>query len=217
MTVRGIELSRYRAVKIMKTLGLISCQPPGHRYKKSKQEYVSIRNRLDRQFSVERPNKIWCGDVTYIWAGNRWAYLAVVMDLYARKPVGWALSLSPDSELTSKALNMAFETRGKPKGLMFHSDQGCHYTSRKYRQLLWRFQITQSMSRRGNCWDNAPMERLFRSLKTEWVPARGYNNFSEAKYSITDYIVGYYSQTRPHQNNEGLSPNAAEIKYSMNY
>ena len=80
------------------------------------------------------PNQVWVGDVTYILAGNRWAYLAVVIDLFARKPVGWAMSLSPDSQLTGKALTIAYESRGKPKGVMFHSDQGSHYTSRKYRQ-----------------------------------------------------------------------------------
>src|SRR5690606_25156684 len=131
------------------------------------------------------------GDVTYIWIGTRWAYLAVVLDLFARRPIGWALSLSPDSELTRRALTMAFEARGKPIGVMFHSDQGCHYTSRTYRQLLWRYRLDQSMSRRGNCWDNAPMERFFRSLKTEWVPTFGYRNFKEAEFSITSYVLGY--------------------------
>ena len=217
VTARGTQLSRYRAGRLMKELELVSCQIPSHRYKKSNQAHVAIPNMLDRQFDVSRPNEVWCGDVTYIWAGNRWAYLAVVMDLYARKPVGWAISLSPDSELTGKALTMAFELRGKPKGVMYHSDQGCHYTSRKFRQLLWRYQIKQSMSRRGNCWDNAPMERFFRSLKTEWVPTLGYRNFTEAKHSITNYIVGYYSQTRPHRHNNGLSPNTAERKYKVNY
>jgi putative transposase len=90
------------------------------------------------------------------------------------------LSLSPDSELTYKALKMAFELRGKPENVIYHSDQGSHYTSLKFRQLLWRLQIEQSMSRRGNCWDNAPMERFFGSLKSEWVPASGYGNFTEA-------------------------------------
>lgn len=82
------------------------------------------------------PNKVWCGDVTYIWVGKRWAYRAIVMDLFSRKPIGWAMSFSPDSRLTSDALRMAFESRGQPKDLMFHSDQGCHYTSRKFRQQL---------------------------------------------------------------------------------
>jgi putative transposase len=100
---------------------------------------------------------------------------------------------------------------------MFHSDQGSHYTSRKFRQQLWRYQIEQSISRRGNCWDNARMERFFRSLKTEWVPSLGYRYFTDAQQSITEYIVGYYSQTRPHQHNRGLSPDAAEKGYWISY
>lgn len=194
----------------MKQLELVSCQAPKHSYKKADQEHVVTPNKLDRQFTVSNPNQVWCGDVTYIWIGTRWAYLAVVLDLFARRPIGWALSLSPDSELTKRALTMAFDARRKPKGLMFHSDQGCHYTSKSYRQLLWRYRIDQSMSRRGNCWDNAPMERFFRSLKTEWVPTFGYRNFNEAERSITDYILGYYSQIRPHRHNQGLSPVMAE-------
>ena len=171
---RGLSISRYRATKMMNALGLVSSQPPKHNYKPAKQPHLEIPNTLAREFDVKQPNKVWCGDVTYIWAGNRWAYLAIVMDLFSRKPIGWALSYSPDSALTEKALSMAFEARGKPKGVMYHSDQGSHYTSRSFRQLLWRYQIRQSMSRRGNCWDNAPMERFFRSLKTEWVPRLGY-------------------------------------------
>jgi len=205
------------STKLMKELELVSCQMPSHRYKKVGQEHVAVANKLDRQFAVTQPNKIWCGDVTYIWTGRRWAYLAVVLDLFARKPIGWALSLSPDSVLTTQALCMAFESRGRPKGVMFHSDQGSHYTSRKFRQQLWRYQIEQSMSRRGNCWDNSPMERFFRSLKTEWVPTIGYRSFTEAHISIAEYLVGYYSQTRPHQHNGGLSPNAAEKQHWISY
>jgi putative transposase len=212
-----ITLSRYRASKLMKLLGLVSCQEPKHAYKKTSKEHVSIPNLLGRQFDVCEPNQVWCGDVTYIWTGNRWAYLAVVIDLFARKPIGWAMSNSPDSELTIKALTMAYELRGRPTGMMFHSDQGSHYTSQKFRQILWRYQIKQSMSRRGNCWDNAPMERFFRSLKTEWVPTTGYRSFNEAKMDITKYIIGYYSQVRPHQHNGGLTPNESEKRYWLNY
>ena len=216
-TGRDHPLSRYRAGRLMKSCQLISCQQPKHRYKQAKQEHVAIPNHLDRQFDVKEPNQVWCGDVTYIWTGKRWSYLAIVMDLHSRKPIGWAISHSPDSKLTGDALIMAYESRGKPKGVMYHSDQGCHYTSRKFRQLLWRFQIKQSMSRRGNCWDNAPMERFFRSLKSEWVPQTGYESFGQAKAAIIDYIIGYYSQVRPHQHNEGLPPNMAEQKYWLEY
>lgn len=163
-------MGRWLAGRLMKELGLVSCQQPTHRYKRGGHEHVAIPNYLERQFAVTEPNQVWCGDVTYIWTGKRWAYLAVVLDLFARKPVGWAMSFSPDSRLTMKALEMAWETRGKPGGVMFHSDQGSHYTSRQFRQLLWRYQIRQSMNRRGTCWDKSPMERFFRSLKNEWMP-----------------------------------------------
>ena len=106
-TDRSVPLTRYRARKLMKQLGLVSCQLPKHSYKKAHQEHVSIPNILDRQFSPAKPNEVWVGDVTYIWAGNRWAYLVVVLDLYARKPIGWAMSYSPDTKLTSRALSMA--------------------------------------------------------------------------------------------------------------
>jgi len=212
-TERDVPLSRYRTGKLMKALKLYSSQLPQHRYKKAVQEHVSVANHLRRDFTPDAPNQKWCGDVTYIWTGRRWAYLAVVLDLFARKPVGWAMSFSPNSELTCKALAMAYETRGNPRDVMFHSDQGSHYTSVQYRQRLWRYKIKQSMSRRGNCWDNAPMERFFRSLKVEWVPKAGYQSLVEAQQSIANYITRYYSAVRPHTHNNGLAPNKAEENY----
>lgn len=172
---------------------------------------------LDRQFDVAAPNQVWGGDITYIWTGRRWAYLEMVLDLFARKPVGWALSLSPDSQLTNKALTMAFESRGAPEGVMFHSDQDCQYTSLAFRQRLWRYKMIQSMSRRGDYWDNSPMERFFRSLNTEWIPEVGYASYEEAKQCITDYTIGYYSQFRPPTHNGGRIPNAAEQLYWNDY
>jgi putative transposase len=108
---------------------------------------------------------------------------------------------------------MDSESRKHLGGVLFHSDQGSHYTSVKFRKQVWRYRITQSMSRRGNCWDNSPMERFFRRLKTEWVPEMGYGSLVDAQRSIVDYITGYYSQTRPHQHNGGLPPNKAEEMY----
>lgn len=210
---QGVTLSRYRATGFMKRLGLVSSQLKTHRYKKALQPHSAIPNVLDREFDVAKPNQCWCSDVTYIWTGQRWSYLAVVLDLYARKPVGWALSNSPDSQLTTKALTMAYEARNKPQGVMHHSDQGSHYTSIEFRQRIWRYRMKQSMSRRGNCWDNAPMERFFRSLKSEWVPELGYRSFAEAKRSITEYLVCYYNSIRPHRHNGGLPPNKAEEIY----
>ena len=213
VTRLGVPLSRYRATGFMKRLGLVSSQLPKHRYKKATQPHCEVPNLLNREFDAEKPNELWCGDVTYVWTERHWSYLAVVLDLFARKPVGWALARSPNSELTSKALSMAYLTRNEPDGVLFHSDQGSHYTSLRFRQQLWRHQIQQSMSRRGNCWDNSPMERFFRSLKSEWIPEMGYSSFDDAKRSIAQYISNYYSLIRPHQHNNGLSPNQAEENY----
>ena len=108
-----------------------------------------------------------------------------------------------------KALMMAFESRGRPKGVLFHSDQGCHYTSKSFRQRLWRYRIKQSMSRRGNCWDNAPMERFFRSYKTEWMPKGGYEDFAEGEQDIAAYMK-YYNFDRGHSYNCYQAPALAE-------
>lgn len=208
----GISAGRYLIRSLMKESGLICKQPGPHKYKQATVEHIEIPNRLNRQFDVAAPNKVWCGDITYIWTGQRWAYLAVVMDLYARRVVGWAMSERADKELVIKALDEAWNRRGKPSGVMFHSDQGSQYMSLKFRQRLCRYKMVQSMSRRGNCWDNAPMERLFRSLKTEWIPDLGYRSLVEAKMDIGSYLMGYYNQRRPHQLHGGISPQAAEEK-----
>ncbi|WP_152999632.1 DDE-type integrase/transposase/recombinase, partial [Pseudomonas aeruginosa] len=109
-------------------------------------------------------------------------------------------------------LDMAYEQRGKPQQVLFHSDQGSQYASRLFRQRLWRYRMQQSMSRRGNCWDNSPMERLFRSLKSEWVPSTGYLTAQEAQRDINHYLMHRYNWIRPHQFNDGLPPAVAEEK-----
>ena len=151
LATSGFKVSRWLVRKLMKQEGLVSRQLPQHRHAKAEKEHLCIPNVLERDFRPTKPKQIWCGDVTYVWSGSSWLYLAVVLDLYSRRVVGFATSKSPDSELTKKALRMAYESRGKPKGLLFHSDQGCHYTSKNFRQFLWRFGIRQSLSRRGNC------------------------------------------------------------------
>jgi putative transposase len=211
----GVVIGRFKVRRLMREAGLICKQPGAHAYKQATVERIDIPNRLNREFDVKMPNQVWCGDITYIWAGGRWRYLAVIIDLYSRRTIGWSLGSRPDAELVASALDMAHELRGKPQGIMFHSDQGSQYGSRLFRQRLWRYRIEQSMSRRGNCWDNAPMERLFRSLKSEWIPSTGYRVFAEAKRDIGYYLMHYYNWQRPHQNNAGLSPAAAEEKLKL--
>ena len=206
----GLEMGRFKVGALMKEQGLTSKQPGKHAYKQVKVERPDIPNLLNRQFVPEQPNQAWCGDITYLWTGGAWHYAAVVIDLYARRVIGWSLSKRPDAELASRALDMAYEQRGKPQNVLFHSDQGSQYGARKFRQRLWRYRMTQSMSRRGNCWDNSPMERVFRSLKSEWMPSIGYQSANEAKRDVGYYLMNYYNWERPHQFNDGLPPAKAE-------
>ncbi|MCU8979890.1 IS3 family transposase [Pseudomonas aeruginosa] len=204
----GVTIGRFRVRRLMRELGLVSKQPGSHAYKQATVERPDIPNRLNREFATEHPNQVWCGDITYVWAQGRWHYLAAVLDLHTRRVIGWAFSAKPDAELVIKALDMAYEQRGRPQQVLFHSDQG----SRLFRQRLWRYRMQQSMSRRGNCWDNSPMERLFRSLKSEWVPSTGYLTAQEAQRDISHYLMHRYNWIRPHQFNDGLPPAVAEEK-----
>lgn len=184
----------------MKELRLASCQKPVHRYERGGHGHVAIPNHIDE------PDQVWCGDMTYIWTGKRGIYLAVALDsLVKNQWVGEVIS--PDSRLTMKVLEIVWGRCDKLAGVILHSKQGSHYTSRQFRHLLWRYRIKQRMSRCGNCWDRSPVERFFRSLKNEWMPAMDYVSFSDATHAITNYIVGSYSVLRPHEYNGGLPPN----------
>ena len=214
MNEHDIKLTRYMAGQLMAQMGLKSCQLKTHKYKHADDAHKTYDNILARNFSPTAPNQVWTGDVTYIRIKGGWCYLAVVLDLYARRVVGFAVSDSPDSVLTAKALQMAYQSRLKPSGVLFHSDQGTHYTSKKFAESVADCDgLTQSMSRRGNCWDNAPTERFFRSFKTEWMPKGGYENIAEAKSAIIDYIWGYYQTVRPHTFNNYLTPLEKEKRY----
>ena len=210
----SIRLTRYLAGSLMKSMGLKSCQQKIHKYKHADEAHKTHDNILDRNFSPVSPNQVWTGDVTYIRIKGGWCYLAIVLDLFARRIVGFSVSDSPNSTLTAKALQMAYQTRLKPSGLLFHSDQGTHYTSKKFAESIDDCDgMTQSMSRRGNCWDNAPTERFFRSFKTEWMPKGGYEDIAEASSAISDYIWGYYQTVRPHSFNNYLTPAETERRY----
>ena len=152
ITNEGYPLSRYRAGRLMDKLDLVSCQIPKHKYKKANKEHVAIPNILERQFAVVEPNTYWCGDVTYIWTGNRWSYLAVVLDLFSRKVIGWALSNSPDSELTMQALMMAYESRGKPKR--------CHISFRSRNALYQQKVQTETLALSNHAEHESPRKLL---------------------------------------------------------
>lgn len=206
----GVSIGRFKVRRLMREANLVSRQPRRAPYKPARQEKPDVPNRLDREFAVAQPNQVWCGDITYLWAGGRWCYLAVVMDLFARRVVGWAVSDSPDARLAENALAHAWQQRGRPRDIMFHSDQGVQYAARSYATALSRFGMEPSMSRRGNCWDNAPMERLFRSFKSEWMPDGGYDSIADARRDAGAYLMGYYDSVRPHQYLHGKTPAATE-------
>jgi putative transposase len=205
----GHCVGRFLARSLMREAGIASRQRRRHKYKASGAEALVIPHVLKREFAVSAINKVWCGDVTYIQVGKRWMYFAAVLDLFARRIVGWSFSMISDTELTCEALRMAVELRGHPKDVLFHSDQGCQYTSYKFRKELLEHGCRQSMSRKGECWDNAPMERFFGSLKSEWVPEKGYESEHEAKVDVQRYVTRY-NTTRLHSYNGYRSPVATE-------
>ena len=183
-------------------------------YKHADEAHKTHDNILEGSFSPSAPNQVWTGDVTYIRIKSSWCYLAVVLDLFARRIVGFSVLSSSNITLTASALQMAYHTRLKPSGVLFHSDQGSHYTSEEFADTIMDCKgMTQSMSRKGNCWDNAPTERFFRSFKTERMQKGNYEDITEAKSAISSYIWGYYQTLRPHSFNDYLLPSETERRY----
>lgn len=170
------------------------------------QRSVIADNVLDRQFTADAPNCKWVADFTYIWTAEGWLYVAVVLDLYSRRVVGWSMQSSMTSQLVADALMMAVWRRGKPASLMHHSDQGSQYTSTHFQDLLREQGITCSMSRAGEVWDNSAMESFFSSLKTERVARRVYRTREEARSDVFDYIERFYNSTRRHSTLGYVSP-----------
>lgn len=207
LTHRGLPAGRYHARTLMAEAGVEALVPKPPRYPKvGGAESLIAPNLLNREFDVQQPGTTYAGDITYIWTTKGWLYLAMVMDLYSRKIVGWAYSDHPNTDLVVRALRLALGQRKTEGELMFHSDQGCQYSSHRFVEYLAENQITQSMSRRGNCWDNAPVERFFRSLKTERIRKKAYTSHSLAIQDISHYIAGFYNSQRRHSANDGLSP-----------
>lgn len=163
-------------------------------------------NLLDRQFEATAPNQKWVADFTYLWTMEGWLFVAAVIDLYSRRVVGWSMSASMTAQLVIDALMMAVWRRGKPVSLVHHSDQGSQYTSEDFQRHLAELGITCSMSRRGDCWDNAAMESFFSSLKMERCHRRQYRNRDEARSDVFDYIERFYNPQRRHSTLGYLSP-----------
>lgn len=207
---RGHEVGRYRARTLMQRAQLVVTRKRTHRYQKSNGEALVAPNLLARNFEPPSINQVWAGDITYVRTFQGWSYLAIVMDLYSRRIVGWAFALLPDTALVIRALQQARDHRRPPPGVMFHSDQGCQYTSAHFVNELKANGIVQSMSRKGNCWDNAPVERFFRSLKSEWIDEKGYPDHAHAEHDIGVYIDDFYNYRRIHSAAGGQPPARCE-------
>jgi len=176
----------------------------------SKHKFPVADNVLDRNFNPEKPNQAWAGDITYLWTREGWLYLAVVIDLFSRKVVGWAMEPTLSRELAMRALRMAISARQPQIGLLSHSDQGVQYASNDYQSLQKLYGIVSSMSRRGNCWDNSVVESFFGTLKQEHVFFCDYETRDDARRSVFEWIEGWYNRERLHSTLGNKSPEEYE-------
>jgi transposase InsO family protein len=178
----------------------------------SKHDKPISPNLLDRKFKVGQPDQVYVGDITYIHTQEGWLYLAVVIDLYSRQVVGWSMAEHMRTKLVNDALLMAIWKRKPDKGLLWHTDRGSQYASESHRALLKQHSISQSMSRKGNCWDNAVSESFFHTLKTELIHHETYQTRSTAKQAVFEYIEVFYNRERRHSANGYLSPVDYELQ-----
>jgi transposase InsO family protein len=214
----GLIVSKRRIGNIMKSLNLV----PKMRKKfkvnttDSNHDLPIAPNILDRDFNSEVPDTKYVGDITYIHTAEGWLYLATVIDLYSRKIVGWSMDDNMRVSLVNDALKMAIRRRNPPAGLIWHTDRGSQYASHSHRDLLKEHLIVQSMSRKGNCWDNAVAESFFHSLKTEFTNHEMFETRAKANEMIFEYIEVFYNRERMHSSNNYLSPLEFEEKMLQN-
>jgi transposase InsO family protein len=202
----GHKIGRYKVRRLMRDLGLKAKMR--RRFKvttESRHSFPVAANILDRNFEVEKPNSVWTADISYVWTLEGWLYLAVIMDLFSRQIVGWAIDKRIKKQLALDALAMAFWRRKPLSGLLHHSDRGSQYACHDYQKRLKQYDMIPSMSRKGNCWDNAPTERFFRSLKTERLDGLRFSTRESARMEIIDYIT-YYNALRLHSTLGYVSP-----------
>jgi len=212
----GYDIGLYKVRRIMKDLGLKA--KISKRYKvttDSRHSFPVAPNVLDRNFDVALPNKVWTADITYVWTLEGWLYLAVVMDLYSRQIVGWAINKRMKRQLAIDALAMAYFRRKPSEGLLHHSDRGSQYACHEYQKQLKQYRMIPSMSRKGDCWDNAPTERFFRSLKSERLSDFRFTTRQAANMEVLDYIA-YYNSIRLHSTLGYKSPFAYEKEQCRN-
>jgi putative transposase len=195
LCLEGFKIGRFKVRSLMERLKLKPRYPKRFKSTTDSNHALAIApNILNRQFSPDKPSEIWTTDITYVWTLEGWIYVAVVIDLYSRQVVGWAIDDNMKTSMCINALQMAYWRKKPANGLIHHSDRGSQYASHCYREQLSTMGMIQSMSRKGNCWDNSPTERFFRSLKSEYLNYERFRSKAMAKLSVLDYIAFYNGQ-----------------------
>lgn len=209
----SFPVGRYKTAKLMKEAGVWVRSKKKYKVTTDSDHKQPVyENLLKREFDVAQPNHAYVADITYIWTSEGWLYLAVVIDLFSRKVVGWSMGSRMSAQLVCDALTMAIWQRAPSPGLIVHTDRGSQYASNAYKNLLDQYQIKGSMSRKGNCWDNAVAESFFGSLKQERVQWKNYQTRFEAQQDILNYITMFYNSYRLHSYLGYKSPNAYEVE-----
>jgi transposase InsO family protein len=215
LQAQGVSAGRHRIARLMRREGIIACTERRFRWTATaRAEVPAAPDRLRRDFTAMAPDQRWVSDITSIRTGQGWLHLAVVLDLYARRIVGWAMAPTLDQQLAHEALAMALLVRRPAPGLLFHSDRGGPFLSLRVQQLAQRAGLILSTSRSGHCLDNAVAESFFHTLKTELVYQHRYRTREEARLAIFDYIAAFYNRTRRHSSNAYRSPDDQETQYA---
>lgn len=213
---QGHQVGEHRVARLMRQANLQAKTVSKWRVTTDSAHRLPVAaNHLNRQCTVAAPNQVWAGDLTYIWTREGWLYLAILLDLYSRAVVGWAMGARLTEELTQHALQMALHRRQPKPGLLHHSDRGSQYAANAYQQRLRAAGISGSMSRRGNCWDNACVESFFGTLKRELIHHRQYHTREEAKQEIFEYLEVFYNRQRRHSTLGYRSPAEFEARAAV--
>lgn len=216
LRARGLHASKRRVERAMRGMGLTPPTPRKHRRTTIRNAADAVApNSLARDFTATRPNERWVTDITYVWTAQGWSYLAVILDLFSRAVVGWALDSTLETTLVERALDAAL-TRRRPKGaLLHHSDRGCQYTSYGYRKRLAELGIAVSMSRKGNCWDNAVAESFFATLKKELIHRRPWETREDLRAEVFEYLEVFYNRRRLHSFLDYKTPAEFEEAFAL--
>jgi putative transposase len=213
---QGHHIGEHRVARLMRQDGLRAKTVKKWRATtQSQHPFPVAANTLDRVFTVAAPNRVWAGDITYIWTLEGWLYLAVLLDLYSRRVIGWAMGSRLTADLAERALTMALTNRAPTAGLLHHSDRGSQYAATSYQRVLAASGLSPSMSRKGNCWDNACVESFFGTLKRELVYHRRYMTRAEATQDIFEYIEVFYNRQRRHSTLGNDSPAEYEARTAV--